>query len=83
MKEKNLAFDILKSSSILYIEDEEKIRKDMEETLKLFCKEVFPFSNAEEALKLYNKGKTDIILSDISLENMNGIEFTKKNKGKR
>lgn len=69
---------LLQTKSILYIEDEDNIREDLTMTLKLMCYEVYSFSNAEDALISFSKNKPDIILSDISLENMNGIEFTKK-----
>lgn len=78
MKQTQTALNILRSLSLLYIEDEDNIRKQLTETLKLFFKEVFSFSNAEDALEFYESNKPDIILSDISMENMNGIEFTKK-----
>lgn len=78
MKRKQLALNILPSLSILYIEDDQKIRDDLSKTLELFFKEVFPFSNGEEAFEFYEKNKPDIILSDISLDKMSGIEFTKK-----
>jgi len=69
---------LLQTKSILYIEDEDNIRKKLTETLQLLCKEVFAFSNAQEALNYFSKNKPDIILSDISLGEMSGLEFTKK-----
>lgn len=65
----------LKTKSILYIEDEDNIRDDLSTTLQMMCKEVYPFSNAFEALECFYKRKPDIILSDISLGDTNGLEL--------
>ena len=78
MKNENSSLKLLKTKSILYIEDEDNIRKDLTKTLELMCQEVFSFSNAEDALMFFSHTRPDIILSDISLADMNGIEFTKK-----
>ncbi len=78
MKNENSSLKLLKTKSILYIEDEDNIRKDLTKTLELMCQEVFSFSNAEDALMFFPHTRPDIILSDISLADMNGIEFTKK-----
>lgn len=69
--------NILKQTTILYIEDEDNIRFNIEKTLKLICKKVFAVSNAADALKFYKKNKIDIILSDINLPGMSGLEFAK------
>jgi len=69
---------LLKTKSILYIEDEDNIRNALISTLELMCKKVYAFSSAEEALHSFSKIKPDIILSDISLEQMSGLEFIKE-----
>lgn len=70
--------NFLKSLNILYIEDEENIRKNVTKTLKLLVNNVFELSNSLDALKVFNKEHIDIILSDISMPNLNGIEFVKR-----
>lgn len=82
MKEKDLAVNLLKTLSVLYVEDEDNIRKDLTNTLELLCSKVYPFSSAKEALDFYNSQKTDIVLSDISLGDMNGIELVKAIRSK-
>ena len=72
---KNL--ELLKSLNILYLEDEENIRINITKTLKLICDNVFDCDNANEAIGIFKKNKIDIIISDISMPNTNGIEFTK------
>ncbi len=61
--------------TILYIEDDQQIREHFDEFLSRYCKKVYVCENAEEGLEVYNKHKPDIILADINLPGMNGIEF--------
>jgi DNA-binding response OmpR family regulator len=68
---------ILKNLTIMYIEDEESIRQSVVQTLQMIFKSVVSFQSAEEALEVYKKTKPDIILSDISLPQMSGLEFAK------
>ncbi len=68
----------LKALKILYAEDEDGIRKNMVKTLKYYAKDVFEAANGEEAFCLYKKNKPDIILSDIHMPIIDGIEFIKK-----
>ena len=78
MNEKLMNKAILKEKSILYIEDEDNIRNTLTSTLKLMCKKVFPFSCARNALNNFSTIQPDIILSDVSLGEMSGIEFIQK-----
>ena len=73
----NESKDILKTCSILYVEDEDEIRINLTNTLNLIFDNVIAVSNAEDAIKSYNLKLPDIILSDISLPNMSGIDFVK------
>ncbi|RXK05008.1 response regulator transcription factor [Halarcobacter bivalviorum] len=70
--------DKLKGLKILYAEDEVGIRENIADSLSYYVKEVFQASNGQEALELYEKEKPDIILSDIHMPILNGIEFVKK-----
>jgi DNA-binding response OmpR family regulator len=69
--------NILKSLVLLYIEDEDTIRANMTDTLSIIFKKVVAFDNAQEAYVYYQKNDIDIIISDINLPGMSGIEFTK------
>lgn len=68
----------LHSLKVLYAEDEEGIRKNIADSLQYYVKEVIEASNGEEAFRLYEEKKPDIILSDIHMPILNGIEFVKK-----
>ena len=76
MNKTNLNFNnILKNLNILYIEDEDNIRKNVSKTLRLICKEVFEVENISKANELLNNNRIDIIISDINLGNDNGLDF--------
>lgn len=77
MKEEPLLTDILKNSTILYIEDEIDIRNSVSKTLDLICKDIIPVGGVEEAKKIYHNGGVDIIITDIELNGESGIEFAK------
>ncbi len=68
----------LKDFYILYIEDDATTRKLVSETLSILCKKIVSVENAEEALSIYAKELPDIILSDVDLPGMSGIDFVKK-----
>ena len=69
---------ILKNLNILYIEDEENIRKNITKTLEIFCNNIFEASNIKSADFILNNSHVDIIISDITLKEGNGLEFIKK-----
>lgn len=68
----------LKSLTILYVEDEPVIRKEITQVLELLCKEVYPCESAQKAYAVYESNKPDMVLSDISLGGDTGIDLTKK-----
>lgn len=70
-------FDKLKNLTILYAEDEEGIRKNIADSLRYYVAEVFEASDGKEAYNLYKEKKPDIILTDIHMPNINGIDFVK------
>lgn len=77
MKGEHSLTDILKNSTILYVEDEIDIRESVTKTLKLICKDIVDVATIDEAKDIYHKGAVDIILTDIELNGQSGLEFTK------
>lgn len=63
--------------TVLFIEDEENIRKNYVEYLGGYFKEVYEASSAEEALIIYKEKKPDLMIVDIHLPEQNGIDFIK------
>lgn len=68
----------LKDVSILCVEDENGIRNSVVETLKYYFNEVYEAHNGEEAYEIYLDYKPKIILTDIDMPKLNGIELVKK-----
>ena len=70
-------FELLKTLTILYIEDEISLQEDIYQNILPFVKKIFRASDGEEGLALYIKEKEeiDLIISDILMPKMNGIEM--------
>ncbi|EDZ62100.1 two-component response regulator [Sulfurimonas gotlandica GD1] len=67
--------NILNEFNILYLEDDDSLLKQTRDMLEDFVKNVFAVKTSEAALQVLKKEKIDIIISDILLENENGIDF--------
>lgn len=68
----------LNSFTLLYVEDEEGIRKNITEILKHLFKDIYVAKNASEGYKLYESKKPDLIITDIKMPNETGIELIKR-----
>ncbi|ACZ11144.1 response regulator [Sulfurospirillum deleyianum] len=73
-------FNSLKDCVVLYVEDEKAVRDQTCIILKDFVKEVYLASNGEEGLNIALQKDVDIIVTDILMPHMNGIEMLKKLK---
>ena len=73
-------FNGLKDCVVLYVEDEKAVQMQTQLILKDFVKEVYLASNGEEGLKIALEKDIDIIVTDILMPVMNGIEMLKKLK---
>lgn len=73
-------FNGLKDCVVLYVEDEKSVQMQTQMILKDFVKEVYLASNGEEGLKIALEKDIDIIVTDILMPVMNGIEMLKKLK---
>ncbi len=76
-------FDSLKDCTILYVEDEESVRKQTEMILNDFVKEVIVANDGEEAIEILSQRDVDLIITDIIMPNLNGIEMLKKIKNEQ
>ncbi|WP_060826640.1 response regulator transcription factor [Sulfurospirillum cavolei] len=68
----------LKSLKLLYVEDEEGIRKPMANTLAYYLKEVLEARDGEEALDIYYEQRPDIILTDLRMPRKDGLDMVKE-----
>jgi len=66
------------NKKIYIIEDDESIREMVKMALTSFSYEVASFENAEDAMTVIHKAVPDMIIFDIMLPGMNGLEATKK-----
>jgi len=67
----------MNSYSILYAEDEEQTRLNYTNYLNRLFKEVYSVKNGEDALRQYEEHKPDILLLDINMPKINGLEVAK------
>ncbi len=65
----------LKKCSILYVEDDMSAQEEITFFLKKKVKKFFVASNGEEGLKLFNQYQPDIVITDIQMPKMNGLEM--------
>jgi len=77
---KNL--DILKNFNVLYLEDDEDLLRHTSDILEDFVENIYSVKNSIDAMKVLLEKRVDIIISDILLENKNGIDFLKYIKSK-
>lgn len=72
--------DLTSSFSVLYVEDDEEVAATVIIYLeKLFHKVGFS-KNGEDGLDLYSKERFDIVITDIQMPKMDGLEMSKKIK---
>lgn len=68
----------LKTLTILFAEDDETLRKNVIEYLKLIFKDILVAKNGEEAYDIYYEKRPDLILTDIDMPKLSGIDFLKQ-----
>ena len=66
---------LLENLTILYVEDEEIIRSEVIYLLSKFVKKIYTAKNGIEGLELHKKFNPDIIITDIQMPKMNGLEM--------
>ncbi|KJR42220.1 response regulator receiver protein [Candidatus Magnetoovum chiemensis] len=70
--------EILKTVTVLYVEDEYLLRVAIGRFLSRRCKEVILAANGKEGLELYKQRHIDIVITDLEMPVMNGFEMSKK-----
>ena len=72
--------DKLARLKVLYVEDDEFIREELSETLEFDVKELYVAKDGLEGLEKFKKFSPDIVISDVKMPKMNGLEMSKKIK---
>ncbi len=69
-----------KGFSILYVEDNKALRLNVERLLHKFFDNVFVAEDGTVGLEMFKKHHYHLVITDIKMPNMDGIEFTKNIK---
>lgn len=67
--------DVLKSLTILLVEDEKELRRETAAFLELYCNRVIQAENGREAISLVDTESPDLVISDIRMPVMDGLKL--------
>ena len=70
--------EALKNLKVVYVEDEDMIRASVARIIKRRVKELHVGKDGLEGLELAKKYQPDIVITDIEMPIMNGLEMIKK-----
>jgi DNA-binding response OmpR family regulator len=65
----------LKKFVLLYVEDELDVQEIFSEFFSIYFKTVYTASNGNEALNLYNRYKPEVVILDINIPGIKGLEL--------
>jgi len=66
--------------NVLYVEDDESLREETTTLFKMLFKNIDTAEDGEDGLQKFNDNLYDIVISDVNMPNMNGIEMCKRIK---
>ena len=72
--------DILSKIRVLYVEDDEMIREELSETIEFDVKELIVAENGEDGLEKFKKYNPDLVITDVKMPKMNGLQMSKEIK---
>lgn len=72
---------LLQNFTLLYVEDDAIVRKNAIEYLKRITKEVYEAKDGKEAIELWKLHKPDIIITDINMPRLNGLDMISHIRG--
>ena len=78
--DKNLIISLMKNSKdlrVLYVEDNEYVRESTKEILERFFQHITVGVNGVDGLEKFGQSKYDLVITDINMPIMNGIEMIK------
>ncbi len=80
VKKRQYDIENLKNLKVLCVEDQEFILQQLAMLVGSKVKEVFRATNGLEGLKIFKQVKPDIVITDIEMPELNGLELTKQIK---
>lgn len=75
MKKTQDYFFYLKKTKVLYVEDNDNTREELEYFLERKVERLFVAKNGQEGLDLFKENQPDLIIADIQMPIMNGIKM--------
>ncbi len=69
--------EFLKDLRLLYVEDVEDVRRSAVEYLKRIVREVYEAKDGKEAIAVWHVEKPNIIITDINLPRLNGLDMAR------
>lgn len=69
-----------KNITVLYVEDDERLQQETEKMLARIFRNVIVASNGEEGLTAYKNNKIDLVITDIEMPIMTGLDMSKQIK---
>jgi diguanylate cyclase (GGDEF)-like protein/PAS domain S-box-containing protein len=72
--------DVLKNFTVLCVEDEDDVREELAMFLQRRVKTLYLAANGKEGLALFNEHRPDIVVTDILMPVLNGLEMAKEIK---
>lgn len=76
----NLTLNYTKDLTVLYVEDDLDLQQQTKQFLDSFFQKVTVANNGEQALNAYKENAYDIVISDVKMPKMSGLELTQKIK---
>lgn len=71
---------VAQNFTLLYVEDDINIQASMSKYLQKFFKKLYTASNGKEGVALFKENSIDIVITDLSMPLMNGIEMIEQIK---
>ncbi len=68
----------LKNINLLYVEDDKEISEEILDILELEIDNIHYAANGQDGLELFKKNDIDLVISDIMMPVMNGLEMSRK-----
>jgi len=81
MEQNDINIEILKQSKALYVEDDIQLSKLMSKELSKYFGEFVNANDGLEALELFNTKDFDVLITDINMPRLGGMELIKEIRG--
>lgn len=76
----NDSLDILKNFTVLCVEDEDDVREELAQFLQRRVKTLYLASNGKDGFALFTEHRPDIVVTDILMPVLNGLDMSKEIK---